>query len=54
MEDFKNAVIFMSTIKDIDRERIGACGISMGGGYMLQLAAFDRRVKAVFNCCFRS
>jgi fermentation-respiration switch protein FrsA (DUF1100 family) len=47
MEDFKNAVSFMSTIKGIDRERIGACGISMGGGYMLQLAAFDRRVKAV-------
>jgi uncharacterized protein len=47
MEDFKNAVSFMSTIKCIDRERIGACGISMGGGYMLQLAAFDRRVKAV-------
>jgi uncharacterized protein len=47
MEDFKNAVSFMSTIKDIDRERIGACGISMGGGYMLQLAAFDRRVKVV-------
>lgn len=47
MEDFKNAISFMSTIKDIDREKIGACGISMGGGYMLQLAAFDRRVKAV-------
>src|ERR671910_2170756 len=54
MEDFKNAVSFMSTIKDIDRERIGSCGISMGGGYTLQLAAFDRIVKAVFNCCFRS
>ena len=37
----------MSTMKNIDRERLGACGISMGGGYMLQLAAFDRRVKAV-------
>ena len=37
----------MSTLKDINRERIGACGISMGGGYMLQLAAFDRRIKAV-------
>jgi dienelactone hydrolase len=47
MEDFKNALSFMSTIKGIDRERIGVCGISMGGGYMLQLAAFDRRVKAV-------
>jgi uncharacterized protein len=47
MEDFKNAVSFISAMKGIDRERIGACGISMGGGYMLQLAAFDRRVKAV-------
>jgi fermentation-respiration switch protein FrsA (DUF1100 family) len=47
MEDFKNAISSISTIEDIDREKIGACGISMGGGYMLQLAAFDRRVKAV-------
>jgi fermentation-respiration switch protein FrsA (DUF1100 family) len=47
IEDFKNAVSFMSTLEDIDKGRIGACGISMGGGYMLQLAAFDRRVRAV-------
>ena len=47
MEDFKNAVSFMSSLENIDRERIGACGISMGGGYMLQLAAFDKRIKAV-------
>jgi fermentation-respiration switch protein FrsA (DUF1100 family) len=47
MEDFKNAVSFLSSLKDVDKGRIGACGISMGGGYMLQLAAFDRRVKAV-------
>jgi len=47
MEDFKNAVSFLSTLNDVNKERIGACGISMGGGYMLQLAAFDRRIKAV-------
>jgi uncharacterized protein len=47
MEDFKNAVSFLSSLDNINRERIGACGISMGGGYMLQLAAFDRRIKAV-------
>ena len=47
IEDFKNAISFISSLKGIDRERIGACGISMGGGYMLQLAAFDRRIKAV-------
>ena len=47
MEDFKNAISFLSSLKGVDRERIGVCGISMGGGYVLQLAAFDRRVKAV-------
>jgi fermentation-respiration switch protein FrsA (DUF1100 family) len=47
MEDFKNAISFLSSLNGIDRERIGACGISMGGGYMLQLAAFDRRIKAL-------
>jgi fermentation-respiration switch protein FrsA (DUF1100 family) len=47
MEDFKNAISFLSSLKGINREKIGACGISMGGGYMLQLAAFDRRIKAV-------
>jgi uncharacterized protein len=47
MEDFKNAISFLSSLKYIDKERIGACGISMGGGYMLQLAAFDRRIKVV-------
>ena len=47
LEDFKNAISFISSLKGIDRERIGACGISMGGGYILQLAAFDRRIKAV-------
>lgn len=47
MEDFKNTISFLSTIEDIDREKIVACGISMGSGYMLQLAAFDRRIKAV-------
>jgi uncharacterized protein len=47
LEDFKNAISFPSSLNDVDGERIGACGISMGGGYMLQLAAFDRRIKAV-------
>jgi fermentation-respiration switch protein FrsA (DUF1100 family) len=47
LEDFKSAISFISSLKGIDRERIGACGISMGGGYMLQLAAFDRRIKSV-------
>jgi uncharacterized protein len=47
IEDFKNAISFLSSLNDVDKERIGACGISMGGGYMVELAAFDRRIKAV-------
>ena len=47
MEDFKNAVSFLRSLDGVDKESIGACGISMGGGYMLQLAAFDRRIKAI-------
>ena len=47
MEGFKNAVSFLYSLDGVDKERIGVCGISMGGGYMLQLAAFDRRIKAV-------
>ena len=47
MEDFKNALSFLSSSKAVNKERIGVCGISMGGGYMLQLAAFDRRIKAI-------
>ena len=47
MEDFKNAISFLCSLDFVDKERIGACGISMGGGYVLQLAAFDRRIKAI-------
>ena len=38
MEDFKNAISFLSSLQNIDSERIGVSGTSMGGGYMLQLA----------------
>lgn len=47
MEDLKNSVSFMASLDEIDADRIGACGMSMGGGYVLQLAAFDRRIRAV-------
>jgi fermentation-respiration switch protein FrsA (DUF1100 family) len=47
VEDLKNAVSFLATLPEVEPIRIGAFGISMGGGYVLQLGAFDRRVKAV-------
>jgi uncharacterized protein len=47
IEDLKNATSFLVSLNDVDGSKIGACGISMGGGYALQLAAWDRRIKAV-------
>ena len=31
----------------MDADRIGCCGICLGGGYALKFAAFDPRIKAV-------
>jgi fermentation-respiration switch protein FrsA (DUF1100 family) len=47
IEDLKNAISFLASLPEVDPSKIGACGISMGGGYILQSAAWDRRIKAV-------
>jgi uncharacterized protein len=47
IEDLKNASSFLGSLPDVDATNIGACGISTGGGYVLQSAAWDRRIKAV-------
>ena len=47
IEDLKNAISFLASLPEVDPSKIGAFGISMGGGYVLQLAAWDRRIKAV-------
>ena len=47
LEDLKNAIGFLASLPEVDPSKIGACGVSMGGGYVLQLAAWDRRIKAV-------
>jgi fermentation-respiration switch protein FrsA (DUF1100 family) len=47
IEDLKNAISFLASLREVDPSEIGAFGISMGGGYVLQLAAWDRRIKAV-------
>jgi fermentation-respiration switch protein FrsA (DUF1100 family) len=46
IEDLKNAISFLASLPEVDASKIAACGISMGGGYVLQLAAWDRRIKA--------
>ena len=47
VEDFRNAISYLETRKEIDPERIGIWGTSFAGGIVIYTAAVDRRVKAV-------
>lgn len=46
-EDFSAAVDFLGTVPAVDRERIGAIGICASGGFALDAAALDTRIRAV-------
>lgn len=46
-EDFMAAVDFIGLQPDVDRERIGVIGVCGWGGFALNAAAADKRVKAV-------
>ncbi len=45
-EDFQAAVDFLSTLDNVDPEKIGIIGICGWGGYALNTAAIDTRIKA--------
>jgi uncharacterized protein len=49
IEDYKNAISFVQTLKEIDRDRVGIWGISYSGGHVLVVAATDPRVKCVVS-----
>lgn len=45
--DIRNALTFLAGQPEVDPDRIGGWGISMGGGHMLFLATWEPRFKAV-------
>lgn len=47
VEDIKNAITFVQTLEEIDKDRIGILGWGMAGGLCAKAAAEDERVKAL-------
>jgi cephalosporin-C deacetylase-like acetyl esterase len=47
VEDYRNAVTWLSDRSEVDAQRIGAWGTSYSGGLVLYVGTFDKRVKAV-------
>jgi uncharacterized protein len=46
-EDIKSAVSYIRSLEQVNENKIGAVGICAGGGYLIQTAVGDTRIKAV-------
>src|SRR5436190_16822835 len=47
MSDIQDAITYAQSLEEVDPEKIAIWGTSYSGGNVLQVAAFDRRIKAV-------
>ena len=45
-EDFQAAIDYLFSRKDVDADKVGICGICGWGGFALNVAAVDTRIKA--------
>ena len=46
-EDIRSAVSFMGSLKQVDKEKIGAIGICGGAAALVQTTTGERRLKAI-------
>ena len=51
VEDIRCAVDYFHTLPFVDPNRIGALGLCAGGGYAIDAAMTERRIKAVAGVC---
>ena len=49
IDDWRDAVTFATTLPEIDAERIGLWGTSLGGRNVLAAGAVDHRVRCIFS-----
>ncbi len=49
VEDYVNAVRYMLTRDDVDRDRIAVVGVCMGGGYAISAGVRERRIRAAVS-----
>ncbi len=47
VEDYRNAVTWLSDRSEVDAQQIGVWGTSYSGGLVLCVGTFDKRIKAV-------
>lgn len=48
-KEYRDAITYLSDRADVDENRIGVWGTSYGGGHVLTVAAYDRRIKCVVS-----
>lgn len=51
LHDWTSALDYVSSLENVDKQRIGIFGSSFGGGHVITTAAKDPRVKAAISQC---